>query len=471
MKKVVLIFMLVVLSYKIASSKTIDVVDSLGNPSCEYEDVNTAIQGADPGDTVVVPSGLAIWTTALSITKDITLMGAGIDNTVITANGITALISVSISGDHVIDISGFTLDANSNIYGISITNTSTTTPIYNLRIHHNRILNAVYAIKPHGMIYGCIDNNQFHNNTYDLKPLGIPADDESWVLFPGVNNIGTKNYLYIEDNTSTASGDTIIMSSGEGARWVYRYNTVDASIVGDKLFDAHGDTLNRGVVAHEIYENTITNMGSRLLMDSRGGTVINFNNTFYNANGWGGRSQVREGHFECTSPTGCDGSPCGDEINNSYIWDNKWNDGTPCGLYEYDEYGCIEEDDAWWDDYDDNNFVSGIAANKPGTCTDDDCYWETDTKKLYRCIGANNWTFVYAPYTYPHPIRQEAPQDVPKTSKGDLNGDDIINIQDVQACVNHINGVQDYGDVTDVNEDGRVNEADIKKVVDIIFGK
>ena len=50
-----------------------------------------------------------------------------------------------------------------------------------------------------------------------------------------------------------------VLTSGEGARWVYRYNTIDGADIGpgDKYWDAHGDTLNYGVVAHEIYENTI----------------------------------------------------------------------------------------------------------------------------------------------------------------------------------------------------------------------
>ena len=260
------------------------------------------------------------------------------------------------------------------------------------------------------MIYGVIYENSFVDNTYDLKPLGVPADDEAWTLFPGSTNIGTRNYLYIEDNTSTGFKD-LILASGEGARWVYRYNTADGSATapGDKFFDAHGDTQDRGVVAFEVYENTFTNVSERVGVDYRGGTGIIFNNSWGSSSTNGGRVTVREEHDSCTNPTGCDGSPCGDEVNNGYIWNNKQTStGDTIQVVEEDLYECIEEDTNWWDDYGDSNFTKGLSSARPSTCSDDNCYWETDTRRLYRCDGDDNWVFVYTPYTYPHPLRTAA---------------------------------------------------------------
>ncbi len=56
-----------------------------------------------------------------------------------------------------------------------------------------------------------------------------------------------------------------------------------------------------------------------------------------------------------------------------------------------------------------------------------------------------------------------------KSLKGDLNKDGKVNIQDVQACVNHILGKQDWGSVADINKDGKVDEGDVEEIIRIIL--
>src|SRR4030095_4052764 len=51
--------------------------------STKGSDVQAKINIARDGDTVVVPAGTARWTTPLSITKNLTLKGAGVGQTVI----------------------------------------------------------------------------------------------------------------------------------------------------------------------------------------------------------------------------------------------------------------------------------------------------------------------------------------------------------------------------------------------------
>jgi len=53
--------------------------------------------------------------------------------------------------------------------------------------------------------------------------------------------------------------------------------------------------------------------------------------------------------------------------------------------------------------------------------------------------------------------------------KGDLNNDTLINIQDIQACVNHILGTQTYA-AADVNADSSVDVLDVQGIVNIILG-
>ncbi|MFZ2603844.1 MAG: dockerin type I domain-containing protein, partial [Candidatus Omnitrophota bacterium] len=56
------------------------------------------------------------------------------------------------------------------------------------------------------------------------------------------------------------------------------------------------------------------------------------------------------------------------------------------------------------------------------------------------------------------------------SNKGDLTADNQVNIQDIQACVNHILGAQDWGAAADVNSDGAVNVLDVQAIVNIVLG-
>jgi poly(beta-D-mannuronate) lyase len=58
---------------------------------------------------------------------------------------------------------------------------------------------------------------------------------------------------------------------------------------------------------------------------------------------------------------------------------------------------------------------------------------------------------------------------VPSLS-GDVNGDGYVNSLDVQACVDHILGLQDWGQAADVNGDGAVNVLDVQEIVNILSG-
>ena len=391
--------------------------------SASYSDVASAVSSASAGDTVVVPAGTATWTSMLIITQAIKLVGSGIDSTTII-NGIIntgagdfliAVIPSTPADNPSIEITGFTFDANSEGGCIRINCEDNTYPCTNFRIHHNKMKNTLdtgdsyMSVRVKGNCFGLIDNNQFVDNRYDFKIYG--NDQNSWDNYPGLANIGTANYIYIEDNNSTGC-DYFIVASGEGARWVYRYNTMDTTTVAT-LWDAHGDTANDGVVAHEIYENTATSSadpvtGGHKIHDYRGGTGLIYNNSIQiGTSGVRGQIQIREEYEGCNDP-----------VTGGYIWNNVNSrdnkiiaTGEDLFGSDFDPFNCIAENTDWWDDAiatpggeSPSNFSYGIATSRPSTCSDDDCYWETDTKKLYRCDGANNWTFIYSPYTYPHPL-------------------------------------------------------------------
>ena len=54
--------------------------------------------------------------------------------------------------------------------------------------------------------------------------------------------------------------------------------------------------------------------------------------------------------------------------------------------------------------------------------------------------------------------------------EGDLNVDGLVDVQDVQACANHVLGLQNWGIAADVNEDGGTNILDVQRVVNIVSG-
>ena len=560
--------------------------------SCSAADVTTAITAASTGDTVAVPAGSCSWSSGLSITKGITLQGAGIGNTVITYGGSAASMvyynPTTPSLNNPFRLTGFTLDCNNvaGTYGVQIRqNSDTTNIISNIRIDNNRITKCKEGIKFLGMIYGLVDNNQFANNEMEFEVLGL--DTYSWV---DPLEIGSSKYIYVETNTFTGSYGYFFLS-GQGARWVFRYNNVDLANCAYSILDAHGNLVyeypacnwlnnNRGIVGHEIYENTFTNLnrGAAKLHDLRGGTGIVFNNAVTGTNtGCNNIINIREEDDNSIGP--CypvkTTYPGYDPVKDTYIWGNTQNSNRHCLANSDSALMIIEQQDYWadtqvWGTTPTTYWTTGLSSSRGSTCTSDNVYWETDTRKLYRCVGTNNWRFIYTPYTYPHPLRGEGgpadktPPTIPTnlqataisssqinlawtvstdpapssglagyriyrcqgagctpsteiatstpnsysntglspsttyvyrvaaydatgnpsnqstsasattqpstTLKGDVNQDGSVNVLDVQACVNDILGVQDYGSSADANKDGKVDILDVQGVVNIILG-
>jgi len=94
-----------------------------GAPSGELIDVDYCVNTvANPGDTVIIPSGSWRWASGLIISDSINLQGqttgcpdACDDGTVILGGDSNHIITISVEGDKVINISGLTLDGESTI--------------------------------------------------------------------------------------------------------------------------------------------------------------------------------------------------------------------------------------------------------------------------------------------------------------------------------------------------------------------
>jgi len=390
--------------------------------SCSYSDVNAIFANVSSGDTIYLPSDTVTWRNELKISKGVSIIGAGIGKTCIKWVGGTSasIFSYNPINPHLNEkfrISGLTIDANSivDVNCISIVNTNTKSFISNVRIDHNEIIgatgNAGYAIFIQGSIYGLIDNNRINHNFRIFRLLG--DNDNSW---NDPIKSGSKNFLYIENNDISTYGDLII-SSGWGTRWVLRYNVVDLSNRDFNIIDAHGNLSSvRGNVGHEIYENVFKNASDRndgmRWHDLRGGTALVYNNKVY------GNEQTcvlmvhEEDCDNIDQNIDCE-YPGIDPICNTYIWNNLYNDKKmqiDNGTSNINTM-MIKEDRDWWDDYgvDDTNFKYGKENERNQDCVENDCYWDSDNKILYRCTGNKIWKKVYEPLSYPHPLYSPPP--------------------------------------------------------------
>jgi hypothetical protein len=415
--------------------------------SPSFTDVSAAISAAQSGDTVMIPAGTATWSAPMpSIKKSLSVIGAGIGQTVIisnytqpydTTNPLRGLWSfypsnATAATNPPFRLSGMTIDCAHKSDGVWIRNDSTY-PCTKIRLDHLRIINATFlpgkfgiSIGRSGAVYGVCDNCYINS---DL--ISNTGDDEVWKTT--AYNFGDEYNFYFEDNewTATPSSDTLCSDGNHSPRYCFRHNTIDARGLAREylspMFDLHGNQASpmRAGQGAEIYENTIL-VGPKavLMMDQRGGKVLCYNNTVVRTTGILSL-RVREEHHDSLNPTGTTewgvagknlitGQP--QHISDSYYWNNTLNGtlvpvrtsaetvnyGSPLGIVP-------QENREFWNQNPSFNGTAGIGvgplASRPTTCTVGAAYWATDVKTLFRCTAANVWTEYYKPYTYPHPLR------------------------------------------------------------------
>ncbi|MGZ3744486.1 MAG: hypothetical protein ACXVB1_04035 [Pseudobdellovibrionaceae bacterium] len=407
----------------------------------DYASVNNCVSMAAPNDTIQVTAGSAIWSSTLSITKGISLIGAGSGNTVISGTYLISIVSPNNSS--LLRISGFTFSGTSGTL-IDCDNNYSDPASYNIRIDHNHFT-GVNDTTPGSAIHnggcrGVADNNVVDSKTYPFR-VGHgdgPAGDWDWLHFPqlvfGLNN----DNFYLEDNTITGATSTI--SDGDkGGRYVFRYNSITADLY--PFFDMHGGKGTvYGFMGGEIYGNQLNGSGNLLSDQGAGRAAVHHNNLT------GGGQVVNYVHVTCPSggkPTYDGGSIITEqEMNNTYEFLNRQglagslipvnNGGDICG-------GVIVENSTYWKDNTSciapslcSNITSGVGcgtlANLPANCTTGTGFWVTNQSctdltgsvgvnpanpisgTLYKCTSTNQWTAFYKPLAYPHPLRQASAQ-------------------------------------------------------------
>jgi PKD repeat protein len=373
--------------------------------SPSFADVSAAIAMANPGDTVIVPAGTATWSSGLSVTKAIRIIGAGIGNTIINGSGVSYNPTIKNPSD-LFRLSGFTFNSSGSFLTLS---NSTATPIY-VRIDHNQVTSSGDKVmQVSGTVYGCVDSNTFTGQNYISSVYGL--NETSW------NNLtfrlGTSENLFFEDNALFGGG--VFFAGGAGGRYCVRYNTGSHSGLLWPYVDQHGNQgagTNNAGMGTEVYENTLSGSSNGLFFDHRGGRAVCFNNTISTNMD----IRVREEYNDSTTPPAT--APDGERQapNESYYWNNK-NGANLIDPYieatvDYGgNVGIIPRwDHSVFKQVTSFTGASGIGvgplSSRPATCTTENVgYWATDVKKLYKWTATNGWQEFYTPYTYPHPLR------------------------------------------------------------------
>ncbi len=309
---------------------------------CSQAAVQVALDAADDGDIVLIPAGTCDWPAGVDWTnKNVTLQGAGIDQTIITCGECVRITSTApTSAFSHWRLTGLTFRGAAPS-GIVITIWDNVAEWhYGWRIDHLKFdypgAASGYGIFIGGATYGVIDNSLWNwggglaiivaGQLSDEWP-GSATHPQGGYLLSQPLDLGTQKAVYIEDNvfTGTAPGGMAAYdTSSGGGRAVFRHNTVTGGI-----YYSHW-TRNRevGGILHEIYNNRFIGNAN---FDSypirlEAGTGVIFNNSVQGYTDLYAVLDERRGFYESDGELGaCDGLKA---------WDGNAGDpaapGWPC---------------------------------------------------------------------------------------------------------------------------------------------
>ncbi len=378
--------------------------ETINAASCSRNDVQNAINSAQDGDTVAIPSGNCTWTSQVQINnKGITLRGAGVGHTVIT-NGYSSdeVLKINLrSGNSTTNITGFTINADRRDTGSNGVIELVGGGLNQFRIHHMEILNLLergIVVSMRGQqVSGLIDHVTFSmpGSSGGSKAISIlGTGPEEHQPFSRPFELGSNKFIFIEDCTFNFGGrHDGALDAYAGARYVFRHNVVNNTNVEHHGADSGG---YRGVHSFEIYENTFVcseGCSSQRKHYFRSGSGVIFNNT-YSGNYKGmdvtnyrsDKSHAPWGRCNGSSPwdenrPGGSGYACLDQIGHIF-GTSTGGSNTLQGLYE------------WGNTHDGNNVNITVSSHNADVHIKASRDFFNDTVRPG-----------YVPYTYPHPLQ------------------------------------------------------------------
>jgi cell division septation protein DedD len=277
---------------------------------------------AQNGDTITLPAGTFTWTSGVTITKAVTLQGAGVGSTIIRDDiqgGARIMVWTLVPGlpsrmtgielqdagaNHQAAPAGAFHVAGSNTDGSSFRMDHCS---WN-NINGSPVFDTVLGVVDHTTFYcarpGYIMFYVYGSNWDGQGPYG----DGSW---HDPANFGSSQFLFFEDNTFTfnVGGLGTISDAYAGARFVVRYNTIHDGVLNNHGTESTGRT--RGGRAYEAYNNIYAGSGwNKFLSGCRSGTMLFHDNTI--SGYWGSNAICGLGNYRThmTFPTfgGADGA-------------------------------------------------------------------------------------------------------------------------------------------------------------------
>lgn len=436
--------------------------------SCSAIDVQNAINSANDGDVVSVPSGNCTWSQDIIIpdTKGITLKGAGSGNTIITTG--YSIIVNTLPTNCMVRITGFTFIRSNMTTRIYMLGTA-----QNWRIDNNIFDDANFfgpytievGVKGNESLdsynYGVVDHNQFINRNYATSifvnwvrwgtfQFDVVASGD-WVWSQPAQR-GTAQAVYIEDNIFSGNGQASQVEDTQfGGKVVIRYNTIH-----NPWMSTHSGCTNggRNTPWIEIYKNTFTEDANRYtgnMIELRSTSGIVFDNTSVNElqnfnigvdhersyrtdciGAYGGKADGTRPYDENADSTGYRalgqpgwGPPQLNNMGNAtfsgvFVW-NNFNNSNLSNLFIANNNGNTSSHLQFGRElFNSLNMTIGLIANRPTTCSVTpvrSVYVSTDENPqgatLYICTATNVWTKHWEPYTYPHPLVNANPCDTP----------------------------------------------------------
>ncbi len=274
------------------------------------DDVNTALQSAQAGDTVSIPAGtggVGNWTSGITWTApaNVTVMGAGTsatgggDVTVIQDNSASGapLLQITVSSSGVFRMTGITFQSGTG--AIKDNGTITLYGPGNVRIDHCHLVastNANYKMLLVGVgVFGVLDSSILDWTgtsslyVYNGRDNGVGGGQGNYE-WTQPTAFGSTNYFYLEDNIINGIADFTVYSSRvfdgfTAAKVVVRLNNVSQAVLAETHATGHaGD--DRGLRSQEIYYNAVTSSLSVdpnfCAVDMGNGTALVFGNTWPN---------------------------------------------------------------------------------------------------------------------------------------------------------------------------------------------
>lgn len=376
--------------------------------------VQTALNSASTGDTVIIPAGSAIWSgTATDNGRALKIVGAGIGSTTITAVSGTDNWLFLISG-------GTRISSISFVNGLIINQFG-----QDWRIHHCSFDNGetfgmgvwIASQDPSApQSRGLIDHCSFHNSR-------VVVDGTAWTLSEGNQQnvlwnrdvkFGGPDFVFIEDCNFSGDQMNDVVDSRAAGSYVFRYNTYTDTkpTHNGYMAEVHSihSTSQRASRAWEIYNNTIISTSGMWagIGYIRGGTGVCFNNTVIGTTQVGVVLNNMRDTEVVDAPFGiCDGTSI---IDQNTPGQQGWRARDQIGSGKDNVLWAVGNayDQAFEPAYFWNNTPSTIDINFPSIPV---AHIVEGRDYYNRGIARPGYT----PYTYPHPLTMSAQAPQPPT--------------------------------------------------------